>query len=73
MGMLGMSSHFHIRDMTGVEASEQMVRKTVTSILDDPDDMKTVQKLLTTPSIALADRQPGKDVSRNWELGSCQH
>jgi len=46
MGMLGMSSHFHICDMTGVEASEQMVRKTVPSILDDPDDMKTVQKIV---------------------------
>jgi len=62
--MLGMPSHFHIRDMTDVEASEQMVWKTFPSILDDPDDMKTVKKMLTTPSIALADRQPRRAVSR---------
>lgn len=46
MGMLGTSFRFHIGDMTGVEASEQMVRKTVLSILDDPDDVKTVQKIV---------------------------
>jgi len=63
-GMLGMPSHFHIHDMTDVEASEQMVWKTFPSILDDPDDMKTVKKMLTTPSIALADRQPRRAVSR---------
>ena len=46
LGMLGMPAHFHIRDTTDVEASEQMERKTFPSILDDPDDMKTVKRIV---------------------------
>ena len=46
LGILGMPPHFHIREMTDVEASEQMERKTFPSVLDDPDDMKLVRKIV---------------------------
>ena len=46
LGMLGMPSHFHIRDMTDVEASQQMERKTFPSILDYLDDIKMVKKIV---------------------------
>ena len=46
LAMMGLPSHFHISEMTQIEANEQMERNTFPSVFDDPDDMRRLVDII---------------------------